>query len=59
MGTHPQGSQSQVQKCGGSFRVEGVEERVWFKRVVGRGEEKAAEETLFPDFPGPAGLSAM
>ena len=62
-GTHPQGSWSQVKKCGAGvgdgFRVEGVEERGWLKRLVGRGEEEADEETLFPGFPGPAGLRAM
>ena len=39
---------------GGGFRVEGVEERGWLKRLVGSGEEEAAEETLFPGFSGPA-----
>lgn len=53
------GSWSQVQKWGGgAFQVEGVEERVWLKRLVGRGEENTAEESLFTDFPGPAGLLA-
>ena len=62
MGTHPQGSWSQVKKCGagvgGGLRVEGVEERGWLKRLVGREEEEADEETLFPGFPGPSGLRA-
>ena len=62
MGTHPQGSWSHVKKCGagvgGGFRVEGVEERGWLKGLVGREEEEADEETLFPGFPGPAGLRA-
>lgn len=36
-----------------------MEERGWLKRMVGRGEEKSAEEALFSGFPGLAGLRAM